>query len=100
MERIKQKIKIPIEDAEINVDTSKEEISKLINNIIFDEAFRVQLNTDPQKILRDAGIILDQSTIERLKESSLINSVLGCQGEPQLMGDGIRIMIVGIVISS
>lgn len=106
MERIKHTISIPIEGGEtanVNVDTSKEEISKLITKIIEDENFRVQINKDPEKIFKDVGISLDQATIEKLKRSS-IKEMLEKSLPPeeaipgQTQGIGVAVVVVGVII--
>jgi hypothetical protein len=120
MDRIKQKIRIPIkrtteeqkttveeqkastpmEYAEIDVDSSKEKISKLINSIIVDENFRTQFNKNPEKSLKEVGISLDQATAEKLKESSITktlrDSIPASGGEPHIIG-ALAVAIIGVI---
>lgn len=98
MERITQKIKIPVEYAEIDVNTSKEEISKLINSIIVDENFRAQFNKNPEKIFREAGISLDQVTIEKLKGSAITEMLKDSFPAPEETSIIAAIVVVGVII--
>ncbi len=78
-DRIVQKIRIPTEIpteyVEIEVNTSREELSGLINRLITDEEFRIQFNKNPNKIFQDVGIFLDSATIKKLESSPITTMV-------------------------
>lgn len=63
--------KIPVEYAEVEVDTSRDEISNLITRLISDDEFRVQFNKNSGAIFRDVGIHLDEQMIKKIEDGSI-----------------------------
>jgi hypothetical protein len=55
----------------------------LINSIIVDKDFRTQFNKNPEKILKEAGISLDQVMIEKLKRSTITETLQFTTPKPE-----------------
>ncbi len=105
MDRITQKVRFPLdaekkEYVEIDVDISRDAISKLTNRLIDDEDFRAQFNKNPEKIFNDIGISLDASTIEKIRNSPVKGMLNELAPDQSSRGAPVVVIVAVIILAT
>ena len=97
MEKIKSKIEIPGKAVGLDVDSTREQISKLMSRLVSDDKFRAEINKDPVSTLKGYGIELKEDDIENLKNAQLTKLLEGMAPPNQLWGVALAVVIVLII---
>ena len=93
-DRIVQKIQIPIEYAEVEVDASLDDKSNLITRLISDDEIRIQFNKNPEKMFRDVGIHIDERMIQKIQNTPITALTRDFMSQGQKGGGAIVLAVV------
>lgn len=99
--RITKTVKVPLDIeegkvtkfAEVEIDTTKEKVADFVNQIIFDDEFRLAFNKQPGDKLRAIGINVDDDLIKQI-ENLPITTILDSDQMAELAAIGSVLVIL------
>lgn len=99
--KIVKTVKVPLEFtegkvtkfAEVRINTTKEKVAGLVNQIILDDDFRLEFNKQPRGKLDAIGVEIEDDLVEILKDTP-ITKILDSEQQAELAGVGSVLVIL------
>lgn len=99
--KITKTVKVPLEFTEgkvkkfakVRINTTKEKVAGLVNQIIIDDDFRLDFNKQPGEKLRAIGIEIEDDLVDVYK-STPITKILDSEQQAELAGVGSVLVIL------